>query len=305
MLAANLISLLANIPMTDLDRFLEGKTLTSGVTKHWNGLETAPEHRRRILVVDDSIDSGGAMRDARARIAASPEANRDIVYGAIYGSRAYHEHVDFVLETIPHPRVFQWNFLHHGYLERSCVDIDGVLCLDPTPKENDDGIAYERFVADATPLFKITRKIGFLVTSRLEKYRGQTEEWLRKNGIDYGQLIMLDLPSAEERRRRAIHGSFKAEFYKRSDCILFVESEQQQAQTIAKLSGKPVLCIETQQMASPDRVSLPYASQNMRTIMRRAKMVREIGVQASLRKLIERHPFGDKMLRSFKTSTEG
>jgi uncharacterized HAD superfamily protein/hypoxanthine phosphoribosyltransferase len=300
MLAANLLSLLANIPMSDLDRFVEGKTLTYGVTKKWVGLNTEAGDWRRILVVDDSIDSGRAMREARARIEASQEAHRNVIYSAVYGAHDKHDGVDFIFEVLPHPRVFQWNFLHHRFIERSCVDIDGVLCVDPTNEQNDDGAEYERFVSEAIPLLRITQKIGYLVTSRLEKYRSQTEAWLKANGINYGQLIMLDLPSAEERRRLAAHGRFKAEFYKNSDCILFIESERQQAETIAKLSGKPVLCIETQHLFVPDRLSLPYAGQSLRTVIRRTQRARQVGIYGSLLKLAVRHSLGDRLLRSLR-----
>ncbi|WP_287086264.1 hypothetical protein [Mesorhizobium sp.] len=43
----------------------------------------------------------------------------------------------------------------------------------------DDGPAYEKFLSEALPLFGPTRKIGWLVTSRLEKYRNHTGAWLQ------------------------------------------------------------------------------------------------------------------------------
>jgi len=42
--------------------------------------------------------------------------------------------------------VFEWNALHHSNPERFCVDIDGVLCRDPTEAENDDGESYLEFL---------------------------------------------------------------------------------------------------------------------------------------------------------------
>jgi uncharacterized HAD superfamily protein len=74
--------------------------------------------------------------------------------------------------------------MHHGHLLKyCCVDIDGVLCLDPTDCQNDDGAAYEKFLEEAVPMLAPTRPIGALVTSRLEKYRGLTEKWLAKHVI--------------------------------------------------------------------------------------------------------------------------
>lgn len=91
--------------------------------------------------------------------------------------------------------------------------------------------------------------IAALVTSRLEKYRPQTEQWLRENGVQYDKLYMLNVASKEERIRLGCHADFKAETYKRlDDCILFVESNSRQARQIAEKSGKPVICAETDEM---------------------------------------------------------
>ncbi|TIT90581.1 MAG: phosphoribosyltransferase, partial [Mesorhizobium sp.] len=73
-------------------------------------------------------------------------------YAAVFGLLSQHNETDIVFEVVPHPRMFQWNFMHHVFLEQCCVDIDGVLCLDPTADENDDGPAYEKFLTEARPL---------------------------------------------------------------------------------------------------------------------------------------------------------
>lgn len=271
LLAANLLSLVANIPLTDLDSFLEGRVYSSGTsTKRTARLDRDLGQMRRILVLDDSIKSGAAIRAARARIAeAGIEA--EIVYAAVYGLTSTHPDIDLIFEQVANPRIFQWNFMHHIVLEQACVDIDGVLCLDPTKQENDDGEAYRRFLSEAIPLHTTSRKIGWLVTSRLEKYRDLTEAWLKAQGIEYGELVMLDLPSAEERRRLGAHGTFKAEFYRKADSTLFIESEERQAEVIARLSGKPVLCVETHQIHLPDPLSPSAVRQKMRNLPTRMK----------------------------------
>ncbi|NRP74452.1 Orotate phosphoribosyltransferase [Ensifer psoraleae] len=250
-LAANLVSLTANIQMTDLDSFMAGKVFSCGITKRSTLLERPFDEMRRVLVLDDSINGGSAMREARTKVATAGIARDKVIFAAVYGTYERYEEADLVFEVVPQPRLFQWNLMHHKFLEQSCVDIDGVLCLDPTNDENDDGPAYLRFLAEACPLHVPTRKIASLVTSRLEKYRPQTEAWLARRGIQYGELVMLDLPSKKERQRLAAHGRFKADIYRRSDAILFIESEHDQAVNIAKLSGKPVLCLETQEMITP------------------------------------------------------
>ena len=52
-LAATLVSLSANIPMTDLDSFLTGRIYTSGVTKRRAALDRKVSEMRKVLVIDD------------------------------------------------------------------------------------------------------------------------------------------------------------------------------------------------------------------------------------------------------------
>jgi uncharacterized HAD superfamily protein len=126
------------------------------------------------------------------------------------------------------------------------MDMDGVLCIDPTHEQNDDGKKYIRFIENAKPLYIPSYKIYAIVTSRLEKYRNKTEEWLKINNVHYEYLYMLDLPNAQVRRQMKIHAAFKAEIYsKLKNTRLFIESEPQQARSIAELSGKPCICVST------------------------------------------------------------
>ncbi|MGB3626238.1 MAG: glycosyltransferase, partial [Henriciella sp.] len=105
----------------------------------------------------------------------------------------------------------------------------------------DDGPKYIDFLLNAEPLFIPQKEISAIVTSRLEKYRPETESWLAAHNVAYKELIMLDLPSAAERRRLRAHAPFKAEVYGARDDILFVESNFRQARDIAQLTDKPVI----------------------------------------------------------------
>ncbi|WP_415183139.1 phosphoribosyltransferase [Phaeovulum sp.] len=253
MIAAQFVALLGNIRLTDLDSYLAGRIYSSGKTKA-TGMRPETEGRRRVLVIDDSINGGTAMKEAKARVAAAGLKD-DVIFAAVYGSKPHHPEADLVFETVPWPRLFQWNFMHHKFLKDSCIDIDGVLCHDPTAAENDDGAAYLHFLATARPLYRMTRPLGTLVTSRLERYRPQTESWLAAQGVRYDRLVMLDLPSKAARQRLAAHGSFKGEYYRDSDAILFIESENRQALRIAEIAGKPVLCLQTNRMITPSNAA--------------------------------------------------
>jgi uncharacterized HAD superfamily protein len=155
--------------------------------------------------------------------------------------------------------------LNHTILEKSCFDIDGVLCVDPSSEQNDDGPKYREFILNAKPLFIPGATIGALVTSRLEKYRPETEEWLKKNNIRYKELYMLDLPDMAARQKANSHGSFKASVYKSNAFKLFVESEPRQAAEINRLTGKPVLCTLDFEMVF-NSASLIYKMRTGRTL---------------------------------------
>ena len=129
-----------------------------------------------------------------------------------------------------------------------CFDIDGVLCEDPKEEQNDDWPLYQDFILNARQKFNPTATIWYLVTTRLEKYRRETELRLKNNRIKYSELIMLNLPTKEERIRLNMHWKFKWEVYRKlKDSILFIESDYNQAIEIAKISNKPVFCTENSQ----------------------------------------------------------
>ena len=186
----------------------------------------------------------------RERLAGSHLAPK-ILYAAVFVTPEATKFVDLHFDVCPLPRMFEWNFIHHAELRRACVDIDGVLCIDPTEEQNDDGENYLRFLLEATPLYLPTFPIGCLVTSRLEKYRPQTEDWLRRRGVQYNALVMLNMASAEERRKTNCHGRFKGEVFRSRPEQFFIESNPKQAQEIAEIAGKPVFCTENREVYFP------------------------------------------------------
>jgi uncharacterized HAD superfamily protein len=243
MLPANLLSLYLNRPYTDIHSFLNGHIYKAGARSQFFDISEF----KKILVVDDSIASGSAMVEVKESLK-HLESKFDIKYCAVYIIAGKEKMVDYFFEIVPLPRYFQWNILNHTSLEKACFDIDGVLCADPLPEQNDDGSKYIDFILNAPPLFIPGSKIGTIVTSRLEKYRKETETWLKANNIKYNELVMLDLPNMEARQRANNHGDHKANAYMSKPYVLFVESEYHQAVEINRLSKKPVLCTENFEM---------------------------------------------------------
>ena len=198
-------------------------------------------------MVDDSIASGSAMDKCRESLK-ELSSSFSISYCAIYVIPGKEKMVDYYFEIVPLPRYFQWNILNHTSLEKACFDIDGVLCVDPTEEQNDDGEKYRDFILNAPPLFIPGSRIGTIVTSRLEKYRKETETWLQANNVKYNNLVLLDLPDKEARMRANSHAVHKAKTYTNSQYILFIESSLSQAIEINRITKKPVLCTENFEM---------------------------------------------------------
>ena len=248
MLVASIVALKLNLPLTDLYAFVRNDDLKKGNTRSYKHDQLVkPQDARTILLVDDSISSGNSMRAACDQVKAIYGGT--VVTMAAFVEKHNRHQVDIYFEQVEQPRVFEWNIMHHPFLGQACLDIDGVLCLDPTAEENDDGEGYLDFLCNTRPLFIPSVKVAHLVTSRLEKYRPETERWLQEHSVQYGQLHMLDLPSAEERRRLNIHHKFKAQVFGQDPLArLFIESEAHQALEICRLTGKPVYCIETNEM---------------------------------------------------------
>jgi uncharacterized HAD superfamily protein/hypoxanthine phosphoribosyltransferase len=237
MLPANLLSLYLNRPYTDIHSFMNGHIYKAGARGQFFDIKQF----KKILVVDDSVASGAALQECKENLK-DLSSEFDIKYCAVYVIPGKEKTVDYFFETVPLPRYFQWNILNHTSLEKACFDIDGVLCADPLPEQNDDGEKYIDFMLNASPLFIPGSKIGTIVTSRLEKYRTQTETWLKANNVKYNDLVMLDLPDMAARQKANNHGGHKAKAYMAKPYVLFVESELNQAIQINKIAKKPVLC---------------------------------------------------------------
>jgi orotate phosphoribosyltransferase len=202
----------------------------------------------------------------------------DVVFAAPFVSSSVTAEVDIYGEIVDPPRAFAWNILHHPpLLERSCVDIDGVLCLDPADEDNDDGSRYRAFLATAQPLFLPSAPVRYIVTSRLERYRADTERWLADNRIEYSELVMLDLPDAETRRAQRAHAGHKADFYAASDTDLFIESDYGQAMQIAARAGRQVFAIDRREMIYPSPLAAASAAPSeLLAAVRREPPVREL-----------------------------
>jgi uncharacterized HAD superfamily protein/hypoxanthine phosphoribosyltransferase len=240
-LVASLIALNLNRPLCAYNEFLGNRIPMGG--RRTAEFKCNPSQRKNVLIVDDSVSSGWEMRRIQAQVEAA-NLNHNISYLAAYVKGGAKELVDYALEIIEPPQMFEWNLYHHPHLIRCCIDIDGVLCRDATQDEDDDGPNYLTFLVTAKPRIIPSVRLGQLVTSRLEKYRPETEAWLKKHRVQYDELIMQDQPDLATRRRLGCDAKFKADVYNRSDNFLFIESSAWQASEIARLTHKAVFCTD-------------------------------------------------------------
>lgn len=238
---AYMIALNLNVSVCSLYDLLNNNIITRDGTRQIKNEISYPHDANRILIVDDSYNSGSSLSRNLSKLPS--EIRKKVKTLAIFAASDNAE-VDYFFEVVPQPRCFEWNIFHHdGWEDIVCYDMDGVLCDDPTQEENDDGDNYVNFIRNAQPKIIPTYKIRTIVSSRLEKYRNDTEYWLRKNNIKYDNLVLLDGYTAEERRTRGVHGSFKAQEYEKQCYELFIESELAQAIEINGITGKPVYCV--------------------------------------------------------------
>lgn len=244
---ASFLALRRNLPMISLPHLLENPE-TAAQSAYRGSVNQRRVSGNRLLIVDDSVSESGKTFTA-IREQLRKQTAFDISYGAVY--RASEESpTDFYFRDLPRPRLFEWNWHRHNTLKRSLLDMDGVLCEDwPGPPEKDDDPAVIGHFRSVAPLYLPSVPILGIVTSRLEKFRAVTEQWLQKHGVLYGKLVMHPAEKASVRQKAHDNAIRKAaEYSADSEARLFVESSEKQARSIAKICNKPVLCTDTMEL---------------------------------------------------------
>lgn len=238
---ASIIATYIKAPFASVDEFCNGFV---------NTRRAEYKTLNKILVVDDSIRTGQQMKEAVERIrAARPDAEIFTlsIYGTIIPDRIF-EATLVLSEHKDCDYIYPWFMWKTKKIKKCAVDIDGVLCRDCRPEEDDDGEKYLEFLANADLKFKPDAPIGAIVTGRLEKYRPQTVAWLKKHGIEYKELIMGPWNTKAERKLDNV-GKWKGKVFKRANKLsLFIESSVREAEEICLRSKKVVWCVDNQRV---------------------------------------------------------
>ena len=260
LLPATVISELLNVGLTSLGELITCGDLERAFSDH-GGRPMRTEQGKKILIVDDTCFAGTQKKGVSELIKKTFGSNTGyefiylVVYmegtGEIFMPDIYLRDVRQMAKDSQYNIVlYEWNIFNHypSVMNRMMFDYDGVFCVDPPDERNTE--EYLNYIKDPIPLFIPTVKGETnlrIVTYRLNKYRKESEDFLLKNGIGNFTLTMNAAETYEE-RGKIPPSAFKGSIYKESDAILFIESEDWQAQQIHAISGKPVFCVSTNKM---------------------------------------------------------
>lgn len=247
--AATMLSMYLHLPMVTIRQTM-GDVVQTGNGWRLGGSKHVNPKTEKVLVVDDTVMTGNSLK------AIKPLIDREFgnaVYAAVYVNPKAVRKPDIWSVDLPWPHILEWNVFNSILSPSSAMDFDGILCHDCPPGSDDDGPKYLDFIRNARPLYTPRRcPIPLIVTARIERYRTETEHWLRRHGIAWHRLVMHPAATLAERRRDNIP-AFKARHY--ADWAarhkatpgphIFFESEDHQAREIAKISKLLTICPHT------------------------------------------------------------
>lgn len=204
--------------------------------------EEAVANPRKILVIDDTVFAGRTMKRVLP-VVRKHYPRADIIKATVYCTPQAKHLVDYFACELAEPHYLEWNFFNAGPCERAIFDMDGIICRDILPEDDDDGPRYLNALQNARPKYLPRRKpIPMIVTARLERYRDVTEKWLESHGVICQDLVMGPWRNLQERNEPGVVAEFKSDAYINSHYGLFVESCPIQARHIARQTRKKVLC---------------------------------------------------------------
>ena len=190
-------------------------------------------------IVDDSAWSGSALSTAKEILL--KKYGEPFQSAVIFCRSSAKKHVD-LFSCIMNTHFFEWNIANTSFAENYVWDLDGTLCDDFMPFEDDDGVAYLRAMKKRIPThFKPHRRPVNIVTARLDKYRQPTEEWLEDNGFNVANLHMGPWQTQAERTLSEIV-MFKSEVIHNNDYKGLVESDREIAHRVYMNTGVWTIC---------------------------------------------------------------
>ncbi len=214
-----------------------GKPLATPENIVWTSKSISLKPIHSILVVDDCISTGKSINTAAERIKALyPQAA--VYRGVLFASSNTKNMVDTYGASIDGYQIYQWNVMHFKFGPVG-FDIDGVLCEECPDLKNEE--RYLEFLRTARPYLIPEFEIDYIITSRPEKYRPETEKWLKDHGVRYKNLVMWNVSSKPDGNETA---AYKSGVIKSTPIKYYVESNTKQAEEIWKTTRKPCICTD-------------------------------------------------------------
>jgi orotate phosphoribosyltransferase len=115
------IALYLNLLAIDLSAFLENRPTAHGFSRTPACQLPAPLSAKRILLVDDSFNTGKSMHSAVASIRDAGFAG-EILTCAIMVPPEPRQHLEIFFVEMPLQRIFEWNLFQRIAIETACID---------------------------------------------------------------------------------------------------------------------------------------------------------------------------------------
>jgi adenine/guanine phosphoribosyltransferase-like PRPP-binding protein len=205
----------------------------------------------KVAIIDDTVMTGNSLRAIAALV---KQRFPRSVTAAVYVNPLAKRKPDIWVHDLGWPHILEWNVFNSVLSPNVAVDFDGILCHDCPHGSDDDGERYLDFIRYAKPLY-VPRKvpIPLIVTARIEKYRAETEAWLRRHRINFHKLVMHPAATLAERNRDDI-AAYKAKHFEEwakshralPPPLMFIESDDWQARRISQLTGRMTVCPATE-----------------------------------------------------------
>lgn len=245
-------------PLSTPDVFInEQKYWFSGVGNSSNKpeLEGHKISIRKVLLIDDSMtrwEFENSIMGKNYKMIHEKYPELEIITASLYVTKRTKTFPNLYYKEIPdcanNPHRFEWNLMH-GKIGIAATDMDGVLCEKCPAGVDENEPRYLEWLTKARPYLIPCYEIDYIITSRLEKYRPQTEQWLKDHKVRYGQLIMWNLP---EKSMRTNHAEYKCKTLRSLgvDIFHYWEDEKWQAEQIHRDTGIIVICFDTMEFLS-------------------------------------------------------
>jgi orotate phosphoribosyltransferase len=244
MMLASAAATLLHVPAYSIDA--GGLILLSGRSM-WGGGRMANFKRESgcFLVIDDTVWEGREMRRVK-KILKDHHPEEEFIFSAIYVPEDEMHRVNVysrVFEATEVPYL-EWNFMSNSHIEKTILDLDGLLCKDAPLSILNDEDRYVEFIKNVLPSAYVPRRLSCysILTGRSEKYREVTEKWLEDNGVLYKELLMHPNTSGDVLTLCELC-DYKSELFSNCDARLLVESNCTIAKCINEKTEKTTICL--------------------------------------------------------------